>query len=567
MTNEILYNGITLPQTWPPRNVIESSREPIPVPYLAHPPQVIPIDLGRQLFVDDFLIAETSLTRAYGKPEIHPQSPVLSPETDEEMDSGFCPMAAPFNDGAWYDPQDNLFKLWYMPGWFHSTALATSTDGIHWQRPQLDVTPGTNLVWPNNDGSDRDGCLVWLDNDTPDPAQRYKMFQYYRHYKPRPGQPPIPPTSWPSQMVRGEMVSEGWAQVSPDGIHWSDPVITTQVGDNTSFFYNPFRRKWCMSIRRSGRIDETTSLRARFYKESDDFLQGAQWDVDSDEVFWQRIDHFDLPDPARPDHRVALYDVNVTPYESLMLGLFAIFRGPENDICAAEGVPKTIDLELTYSRDGFHFSRPDRTPFLASSRRIGDWNRAYLHACGGLCLVVHDRIYFYFAGFSGLSPKLGSAGSGDTGVGDTGLSRRVMYAGASTGLATLRRDGFASMEAGAGGGTLTTRPVTFNGDRLFVNVNAPQGELRVSVLDGNGETVEGLGADACAALGVDSTGAEVKWSSGTGLAALAGQPCRLQFHLQSGQLFSFWVTDDPNGASYGHMAAGGPGFTNGRDLP
>ena len=43
--------------------------------------------------------------------------------------------------------------------------------------------------------------------------------------------------------------------------------------------------------------------------------------------------------------------------------------------------------------------------------------------------------------------------------------------------------------------------------------------------------------------------------------------CRLQFHLQSGQLFSFWVTDDPDGASYGHMAAGGPGFTNGRDLP
>jgi len=257
----------------------------------------------------------------------------------------------------------------------------------------------------------------------------------------------------------------------------------------------------------------------------------------------------------------------VTPYESLMLGLFAIFRGPENDICAAEGVPKTMDLELTYSRDGFHFSRPDRTPFLASSRQIGDWNRAYLHACGGLCLVVHDKIFIYFAGFSGLSPKLGSTGSGDTGVGDTGLSRRVMYAGASTGLATLRRDGFASMEAGAGGGTLTTRPVTFNGDRLFVNVNAPQGELRVSVLDGNGETVEGLGVDACAALSVDSTCAEVKWPSGADLSALAGQPCRLQFHLQSGQLFSFWVTDDPNGASYGHMAAGGPGFTNGRDLP
>ena len=175
--------------------------------------------------------------------------------------------------------------------------------------------------------------------------------------------------------------------------------------------------------------------------------------MDTGEAFWQRIDHHDQPDPARPNHRVALYDVNVAPYESLMLGMFAIFRGPENDICAAEGVPKTMDLELAYSRDGFHFSRPDRTPFLASSRKIGDWNRAYLHACGGLCLVVHDRIFIYFTGFSGLSPKLGP-----TGIGDSGLSRRVMYAGASTGLATLRRDGFARMEAGAGGGSLTTRP-------------------------------------------------------------------------------------------------------------
>ncbi|MDE0181525.1 MAG: hypothetical protein OXL39_09285, partial [Caldilineaceae bacterium] len=104
MTQETLYNGIVLPPTWPPRSVVESSREPIPVPYLDNPPQVIPIDLGRQLFVDDFLIDETSLSRVFGKPEIHPQSPVLKPETEEEMDAGFCPMAAPFNDGAWYDP-------------------------------------------------------------------------------------------------------------------------------------------------------------------------------------------------------------------------------------------------------------------------------------------------------------------------------------------------------------------------------------------------------------------------------------------------------------------------------
>ena len=86
MTKETLYNGIILPETWPPQNVAEYSPDPIPVPYLANPPAVIPIDLGRQLFVDDFLIESTSLTRVFGKPEIHPQSPVLTPETEEELD-------------------------------------------------------------------------------------------------------------------------------------------------------------------------------------------------------------------------------------------------------------------------------------------------------------------------------------------------------------------------------------------------------------------------------------------------------------------------------------------------
>ncbi|MXZ08515.1 MAG: glycosyl hydrolase family 32 [Gemmatimonadetes bacterium] len=536
--NALLYNGIVLPETWPPRDVDEGGTAPVPVPYLDDPPEVICIDLGRQLFVDDFLIASTSLTRVFGEAKIHEASPVLSPETDEEMDNGYCPMAAPFNDGAWYDPEDGLFKLWYMPGWFHSTALAISRDGIHWERPDLNVVRGTNLVWPNRDRYDRDGCLVWLDHDAERPEERFKMFQYYRYD------------------TRGNAtVSEGWLHTSPDGIHWSDPVVTTPVGDNTSFFYNPFRKKWCMSIRR-----QSANLRARFYRECDDFL--PTWDRDRNEVLWQRIDSLALPDPALPDHRVALYDVNATPYESLMLGMFAIFRGPENDICAEKGVPKTMDLELGYSRDGFHFSRPNRTPFLASSRRIGDWNRAYLHAVGGVCMVVGDEVWIYFTGFSGQSPKLGK-----TDAGAIGRSRRVMYAGASTGLATIRRDGFASMDAGTEGGVLTTRPVVFKGHRLFVNAEVPKGELRVEVLEENGRPVESLSADQCVPLCVDRTCCEVLWTSGKNLSSIVGRPVVFRFYLRSGRLFSFWVTDDPNGASSGYMAAGGPGCINGRDLP
>ncbi len=538
---EVLHNGIALPATgWPPLVADDDSREPLPVPYLKRRPEVIPIDVGRQLFVDGFLVESTTLDRCFGKPEIHPASPVLRPETDDELDGGCCPVAAPFNDGVWYDPEDGLFKMWYMPGWFHSTALAVSRDGLHWERPELGVVPGTNLVWPKRLTYERDGCLVWLDHEADDPAERFKMFQFYRFNSPA---------------AEGDM-SEGWLHTSPDGIHWSAPVVTTPVGDNTSFFYDPFRRKWCMSIRRG------YPNRVRTFHESDTFLGGAQWNARTDELPWHRTDRFDDPDPSRPHHPVSLYDLNVVAYESLMLGLFAIFRGPENDICAREGVPKMIDLVAGYSRDGFHFDRPDRTPFLACSRRVGDWNRAYLHAAGGVCLVVGDRIFIYFTGFSGLSPQLGR-----TEAGTAGRSRHVMYAGGSTGVATLRRDGFASMVAGRGGGELTTRPVTFCGERLFVNVRCPYGELRVAVLDRGGKPFSGLDTCDCKPLRVDSTCARIEWTSDRSLSSLKGQPVRFRFHLQTGELFAFWVTDDPSGASYGYMAAGGPGFTAGRDLP
>ena len=49
LLSETLYNGIELPVPWPP-NDGEPNGEPMPVPYLDNPPEVIPIDVGRQLF-------------------------------------------------------------------------------------------------------------------------------------------------------------------------------------------------------------------------------------------------------------------------------------------------------------------------------------------------------------------------------------------------------------------------------------------------------------------------------------------------------------------------------------
>ncbi|MHC5061579.1 MAG: glycosyl hydrolase family 32, partial [Planctomycetota bacterium] len=135
---------------------------------------------------------------------------------------------------------------------------------------------------------------------------------------------------------------------------------------------------------------------------------------------------------------------------------------------------------------------------------------------------------------------------------------------AVTGLAMLRRDGFASMDASGKPGILTTRPVTFKGKNLFVNVDCPEGELKVEVLDKDGDVVEPFTLANCEPVSVDKTLVQVNWKK-KDLKRLAGKPVRFRFHLENGSLYSFWVSPDKSGASYGYIGAGGPGFTGPRD--
>jgi predicted neuraminidase len=81
----ILDNGIKLPFQWPPRRLDPASDEPRPVPYLKNPPKAIPIDVGRQGFVDDFLIEGTTLQRTFHTAKKHEANPVFKPETKHEL--------------------------------------------------------------------------------------------------------------------------------------------------------------------------------------------------------------------------------------------------------------------------------------------------------------------------------------------------------------------------------------------------------------------------------------------------------------------------------------------------
>ena len=520
---ETLYNGIVLPETWPPEDVDTKSDAPMPVPYLAAPPKAIPIDIGRQLFVDDFLIESTDLLQTYHLPEKHPGNPILTCETALERQTGIIGGAC--RPCIWWNPEKQAFYLWYQAGtYFKGTiALATSPDGIHWTRPDLDVNPGSNQALPL--GFQPDSYGIVPDWEAADPQQRFKLFST------NPGATQ-PATSF----------------TSPDGIHWINKTVTGPTGDRSSMFYNPFRKKWVYSLRSGFRG------RSRHYRECADFLDGAAWDA-YDTVPWLAADQLDAPEPGYK-HKTQLYNFDAVAYESLMLGFFELHRGPENNRCEKMGLPKLNEISFGYSRDGFHFYRPDRRPHIPASRK-DTWDRGFVEGGGNICVIAGDTLYFYHSGCQG--DQDGAIRPDGT------LFWGSMYDRNAIGLSTLRRDGFASLDAGASTGHITTRPLLFSGARLFVNADCPKGELRVEVLDENNAVIPPFTLDACEPLRADKTCAPVTWKNAPDLSSLAGRPVRFRFALRRGALYAFWVSRDASGRSGGYVAGGGPGFKGHRD--
>jgi len=554
---ELLYNGIRLPAEWPPRNMRPDAYDPMPVPYLQSPPEVIPIDIGRQLFVDDFLITKTDMKRQFHQPVKYTGNPIIKPERSWEMGNGYCPVAAPFSDGVFYDPTDKFFKMWYMSGWYdNKTGMATSPDGLHWDRPNLDVTPGTNLVI-ETPGLQRDGVSIWLDHEATDLSERFKMYMYVREGK------------------VGSKLSEngkagGYQYTSPDGVNWTLRGKIGATGDNSTFFYNPFRKVWAFTVRRFGRPappwsdDPYTGAkrprgRARSYWENKIFLAAlGEWQG-YDPVFWLGADKYDNKRPNYPiGHEPQLYKVDAVGYESLMIGFLQIHYGPPNEDCAKGGFPKLTELQLAFSRDGFHWDRSCRETFIGATLKKNSWERAYIHSVGGVCHIVGDKIYFYYTAFKGDESKKATSTSVDYYTG--------MYANGAAGVAVLRRDGFASMNAGGEERILFTRVVKFTGSYMFVNIDGRDGILFIEVCEEDGTAIPGFTREDFVPVTADNTKQLVTWKNSDSLRSLTGRPLRFKFYAKNAKIYSFWISKNREGKSGGAVAAGGPGFNGTWDI-
>lgn len=524
-----LYNGIVLPSQWPlQRNYASEIRSGMNPFYLNSKPAVIRIDVGRQLFVDNFLIATTNLTREFHYPEYHAASPVLVPDQAWEKQGAKGGFAAPFSDGVWYDEAEGKFKMWYMAGGgtyatsgAGITCYAESTDGISWTKPALNVVSGTNIV---RRGSIRDASTVWLDKQESNASARYKMFE----------------------------VSGGaghWAYhylTSSDGKAWRDNATPSgSVADRSTVYRNPFRNVWVWSMRHNVRVHsgDPYTVRARDYMEHRDPAAGNKAAKAELKNFWfgpwpneQKHPHY-----SNNDGSPGIYNQDATPYESIMLGFFSVWQGPENDVCNRDGVIKRNQIMLGYSRDGYSWLREDMNPFLAVDENPAAWNNANLQSAVGSPIIVGDKLYFY-------------------------LSGRKLVDGSeivTTGLATLRRDGFASM---SGSGELQTEPMRFKGKYFFVNADI-RGNLLVEIQDRNGNAIEGFSRTDCMAVTGDGTRLAVTWKNGKTLEGLENTTIRVKFYLADGDIYAFWISDAETGESRGYTAGGGPGLNqSGQDI-
>ena len=300
-------------------------------------------------------------------------NPVFKAETDLEKKLNNVVYLG--QGGVFYEPKEKLFKMFYTAGWRGPLALATSPDLKTWTRPELGLHGGNLLLpegasWSNGAGTTAgtDNAL-WYDIHANDPKEAHQIPNLLDACAERP--------------------ASAGADAQPAGVRWRELVEAAALHDACGRLWLDLLQSVPKEMGAEHQTGWAARTASRYYVESDTFLEGFDWDK---AVYWTDADAKDKPEPAggyagNPEEGdpPQLYSLAAVAYESLMIGMHQIHRGPNNGVCSKGGFPKLTDLELGFSRDGFHWDRPDRRGFIvgAQGRSLGPGLPA--HDDGRLC--------------------------------------------------------------------------------------------------------------------------------------------------------------------------------------
>ena len=474
--------------------------------------EVYPLGDQREVFWDETMVASMSDCQIL----VHQPVPQeLAFVCDKPWEGNNC--------GYWtilYDDQAKIYRA-YAQGWSinngvqegHRLVIVTyeSEDGIHWTRPNVG-----QFEW---EGSKENNIVLF---ETANHAECHDFSPFID----------TNPNASPEARYKGigfTMDLSGlYADQSPDGIHWTPisdkPVYTDGAFDTQNLtFWSEKEQKYVLYYRIFAH-----GARAIARAVSDDFLH------------WTNEGEIDFPEGEGPIPEAQYYVNQILPYyraKNIYLGFparyvdYGLLRAteylPEWDRrqkrmtqSSRYGTAVTDSVYIT-SRDGFHFRRSNEAFMPPGLKTKNNW--VYGDNYIAWTVIETDSL-------RDDCPRELSLYATELSFAETSsLVRRF----------TLRIDGFGSVHAKNKIGEMTTRPFTFTGKELSLNLGtSAAGFVKMEFLDEAGEPIPGFTLDECDMFFGDTLDWRCSWNGSTDVSSLAGKTVSLRFVMREADLYS-----------------------------
>jgi hypothetical protein len=445
---------------------------------------VVHIGTRVEMFVDDWLIDVMSHVEL----KLHPpqrREVVLTTDRSWEGKTSGMYTIVKLHNGKF-----GLYYRGYCPGADQDerqlTCYAESTDGIHFERPELGLV--------EFEGSTRNNVILkgrvsvnftpFLDK-SPDvrEEERYKA------------------VGGVGRTTEHTMGNQGdlFALSSLDGIHWTfmqeEPVMTSGSFDsqNIAFWDQHGQQYRCYN---------------RCFDEGFRAIQSA---TSSDFIHWSEQTPNRYEDQVLREHLYTNGTIPCPGAEHFYLS-FPMRYQPKRNKMAGPDYSGLSDTIFMTSRDGVHWDRTFLEAWLRPGMDERNWtDRNGIVASG--CVDTGKEFAFY-------------------------VSEHYKWPDNRLRRLTVRKHGFASVHAGYTSGEFTTRPLTIDGSRLLLNYStSAAGSIRAEVQDEAGHPLEGYSLEESEFLFGDELESEIRWGE-KDLTAVKHQTLRFRFVLQDADLFA-----------------------------
>ena len=477
---------------------------------------VCDIGSSRQLFIDDWLVA--SLDNA--EFQIHrPERKEIAVEFGsvpwEGNSQGYFSL---INDGRW---RHLYYDAW---GRFDKSIPLTlcymrSRDGIHWERPNLGIV--------EFEGSTQNNIIM-------DKVQGCVFDSFNPFIDTKPGTPPESKYKAIGYLGNAEKGYGLFAFQSPDAVHW------TPMKNDFVFKGKPFDSQNCVFW------SDRENRYVLYYRDKENLENGAfvrviNKAVSDNLIDWTDLGRIQFSEDEKPTLDVQFYTNQIFPYyrnRDLLIGFPARYTD-RGDVPGTWALPEpearrdrmnreeprsgtaVTDSIFISSRDGVHFDVSDDVFVAPGLRTAHNWVYGDNYLAWGITETASldddspNELSFY------------STESDATGT-DSRLRR---YA--------LRIDGFRSIHTPSKVGYAVTKPLTFTGRELSLNVaTSAMGNLRVEIRDAAGAPIPGYSMEECDVVFGDFLDRHVTWNGSADLSALAGKTISLRFKMNETDLYS-----------------------------